>query len=111
MKSIWNVMLEFDPCKWTLANMLCIQNHKFSAVSLWNIELNKNIAIIFIALFAASPAKTGDKNRFTHTAMRVPDLAMFMLHVMLCIKVRGGKKHSSHTVVIFFNDYNILTVE
>ena len=86
MKSIWNVMLEFDSCQWTFANVLCIQNHKFRAVGLGNIELYKDIAIIFITGFTASQTKTGNKDRLTDTAVGVPHLAMLMQHVVLRVQ-------------------------
>lgn len=83
MEPIGNMMLELDPRQWTLLNLLGIQNHKLSAVGLWNVELYQHVAIIFITHFMAPPAKTRNKHWFSDTTVGVPDLTMFMLHVML----------------------------
>ena len=83
MEPVGNMMLELDPCQWTLLNLFGIQNHKLSAVSLWNIELYQHVAIIFITHFVAPPAKTRNKHWFSNTTMGVPDLTLFVLHVML----------------------------
>ena len=83
MEAIGNVMLQLDPCQWTLVNALGIKNHKLSTVGLRNVELYQDIAIIFITCIMAPPAKTRNKHWFTDTAVRVPNLTMFMMHVML----------------------------
>ncbi len=83
MEPIGNMMLQLDPCQWTLLNLLCIKNHKLSAVGLWNVELYQHIAIIFVTHFMAPPAKSRNKYWFSDTTMGVPDLTTFMLHVML----------------------------
>ena len=96
MEPIGYVMLQFDPCQWTLVNLPCIQNHKLSAVGLWGVELYQHIAIIFSTHFMTPPAKTRNKHWFTDTAMGVPDLAVFMMHVMLQQEQGDKQTNFSH---------------
>ena len=56
MKTVGNVMLEFDPCYRALVNPPCVQDSKLGAVGFWDIQLDYDVAIILFSFLPALPA-------------------------------------------------------
>ncbi len=92
MKAIWNMVLELDPSQRSLVNVLGIEDSKLTDMLARNVEHDQYIAIIIISLIDGGPAKTRDKNRLTHNAVRIPNLASLTLQVMLHVHRKNDTK-------------------
>ena len=76
MEAIRYVVLQFYPSHWSLINMLSIEDGKLSGVFLRDVQLNNNIAIIFLTNKPGLPAMTWYKHWLPEASMRVPHLSV-----------------------------------